>query len=108
VKNPFKPQSQKLGTARIGPAEARDIGTDALLYLVREPEQLTRFLELSGLSPSDLRARANDPELLVFVLEHILSDESLLLAFSANAGHAPEKVAAAAHILSGPPPQSSL
>lgn len=106
--HPFK----NYGTSnRQGPmdlARAREIATDAFLFLISEPAQLVRFLDTSGIDPTTLSARATDPELLAFVLDHVLQDESLLLTFAANAQVTPERIAAAAHVLSGAPPQTSL
>jgi hypothetical protein len=106
--NPFKPQRASGGRRGVVNAqEARDIATEAFLFLVSDQKQLVDFLGQSGLDPTSLSARARDPETLVFVLDYVQSNESLLLAFSANSGHKPETIAAAAHVIGGPPPQWS-
>jgi hypothetical protein len=70
--------------------EATSIGQDALIWLAGEPEALARFLSLSGLSPEMLRDRISDPDFLGFVLEFLLGDERMVLAFAAASGHRPE------------------
>ena len=62
----------------------------ALGWLATQDEAFTSFLGASGLGPSDLRDRAADPETLGAVLDFLLSDEALLIAFCAEAGLPPE------------------
>ena len=61
----------------------------ALSFLVEDPERLSRFLALTGLGPEELRARASDPALLGGVLDHLLADERLLLAFRKQPASSP-------------------
>ena len=65
---------------------------------------MLRFLKLTGLEPSEVRARAGTPELSLAVLEHLAGDESLLLVFAASRAIAPESVARAIALLEGPHP----
>jgi hypothetical protein len=76
----------------------------ALSFLAEEPERLGRFLALSGLGPDELRIRASDPVLLGGVLDHLLADEPLLLAFAATQGVEPEEIASARRHLPGATP----
>jgi hypothetical protein len=48
-----------------------------------------------------MRARADTPELLLAVLEHLSADESLLLVFAASHGIAPESIARAIALMEG-------
>ncbi|MGB8902069.1 MAG: DUF3572 domain-containing protein [Methylocella sp.] len=66
------------------------------------PGRLDRFLALSGLGRDSLRAAAGEPGFLAAILDHLASDESLLLAFAARAGHEPSAIAKARDILSPP------
>jgi hypothetical protein len=77
------------------------IALQALTFLASETERLERFLALTGLGPDDVRARASEPDFLVGVLDHVLADEPLLLAFCAEAGLAPEIPARARARLAG-------
>jgi hypothetical protein len=72
---------------------AEALALRALAFLAEDPERLGRFLALSGLGPGELRSRAGDPALLGGVLDHLLSDEPLLLAFAAAQELRPEAVA---------------
>jgi hypothetical protein len=72
------------------------LAISALSFLAEEPERLSRFLDLTGLSPGTLRQAAADPRFLASVLDYLAADESLLLAFSANAQVTPESIMQAA------------
>jgi len=63
-------------------AAAEALALHALAFLAEDPERLGRFLALTGIGPADLKARAGEPEFLGGVLDHLLGDERLLLAFS--------------------------
>jgi hypothetical protein len=101
-----KPVSKSKAARIPNEAEARAIAVDALIYLTEAPDQLLGFLDQSGLTPVNLRQRAQSRELQMFVLEYMASNESLLLTFAANRNLAAETVAAAAQVLGGPPPSS--
>ena len=74
----------------------------ALGYLAADPHHLERFLSLSGLDPSELRASATNPGFLAGVLDFLLEDESLLLAFAADQGLQPERIVRARARLAAP------
>ena len=74
---------------------AEEIGAQALLFVAEDGARLGRFLAETGLDPSVLAAQAKTPGMLAAVLGHLLTDESSLLAFAANAGLPPEDVARA-------------
>src|SRR5262245_54362286 len=78
---------------------AESIAVQGLAFLAAEPARLTQFLTLTGITPEDIRAQARSPQFLAAVLEHMASDESLLLAFAANTSVAPETVAPALVLL---------
>lgn len=81
--------------------EAETLAINALQFLAGDPARLGRFLALTGLGPSELRANAGERHLLAAVLDHVLRDESLLLVFAADHRIAPERVALAHHSLIG-------
>jgi hypothetical protein len=83
---------------------AEAIGLQGLTFLAEEPSRLARFLALTGLEAGEVRARAGAPELLLAVLEHLNTDESLLLTFTAGRNLAPESIARAIALLGGAPP----
>ena len=78
---------------------AEAIALQGLAFLAEEPSRLQRFVTVTGLDPGELRARADAPELLSAVLEHLANDESLLLVFAASRGIAPETIAPAIALL---------
>ena len=67
----------------------------ALLFVAAETETLSRFLEVTGLDPGDVRAAASDKRFLLAVLDFLMADEPLLLTFAAAETLAPETVVAA-------------
>ncbi|WP_299814332.1 DUF3572 domain-containing protein [uncultured Roseibium sp.] len=81
--------------------EAQGIATEALLQLSRDPEQVGRFLAMSGIGPEVIREAAQEPGFLAGVLEFYMMDEALLLAFCENAGVRPTMMAAARYALAG-------
>lgn len=84
-----------------GPEEAMTLALSALVFLGEDRARLVRFLDLTGLSPDELRQQAQSPDLLAAVLDHLLEDESALLVFTATAGIAPESIAPARDVLRG-------
>jgi hypothetical protein len=83
---------------------AETIAAQALGFLAGEPQRFGRFLALTGLDLSDVRARAGTSDLLAAVLSHLTGDESLLLTFAAEARLPPERIAAALTVLQGSSP----
>jgi hypothetical protein len=81
--------------------QATEIARDALLWLTGRPNDLARFLALSGAGPGDLRRRAGDPEFLGFLLDFLLESDALVLAFVAEAGLAADAPARARAALPG-------
>ncbi|MEZ5818291.1 MAG: DUF3572 domain-containing protein [Hyphomicrobiaceae bacterium] len=80
---------------------AEAIAARAFLFLAEESGRLGRFLAETGLDPGSLRGRMQDPAVLGAVLGYLMSDESALLAFAANAGVEPEDIARAEFELGG-------
>ena len=70
-------------------------GATSLLFSAEEPDRLGAFLGATGLSPDSIRESATQPHFLAGVLEHMLADESLLVAFADSAGLNPADVARA-------------
>jgi hypothetical protein len=87
------------------PAAERDaaeaLALRALAFLAEDPERLGRFLALTGIGPGELRSVATDPALLGGVLDHLLADERLLVAFAEANELEPEAAAHARRHLPG-------
>lgn len=75
----------------------------ALAFLAAEPERLARFLALAGIAGADIRRAAREPGFLAAVMEHLMGDEALLLAFAGEQDVNPEAVVRAAHALGAGP-----
>jgi hypothetical protein len=88
---------------RIDRKAAESLAVQALAYLAGEPEQLARFLALSGIGPDTIRAAAADPHFLAGVLEYVTGDERLLVAFADHVQMKPEAISRARAALSGAP-----
>jgi hypothetical protein len=80
---------------------AGELAAAALGFIAADPEQLSRFLALSGIDPAAIRSAAAEPGFLGGVLAYIAGDERTLLAFAAHAGVAPEEVEKARVVLTG-------
>jgi len=81
------------------PIAAETLGLKALTWLAAQPEALTRFFSVSGLSASDLRARASEPDLLAAVVDYVLSQEALATEFCEDEGLPARDLHLAAHLL---------
>jgi hypothetical protein len=86
---------------------ATQLAIAALTFIAEEPERLGRFLALSGIGPESLRAAARERDFLLGVLDYIVGDEALLLAFAEHAAIDPMDIGRARDVLAGEGPQSS-
>src|ERR1700733_5917541 len=80
---------------------AEMVAIQALAFIAEEPERMGAFLSVTGIAPDASRAAAREPDFLAGVLEHMLGDESLLIAFADSAGIDPAGIARARHALGG-------
>jgi hypothetical protein len=64
----------------------------ALGFLASDPEQLGDFLAATGIGPERIREVARDPHFLAGVLDHLASDERLVVAFARNEGVDPAEI----------------
>jgi Protein of unknown function (DUF3572) len=101
---PFDPERRTASTRRTA-AEQRDAAAElaigALGFIVADPQELSRFLALTGIDPGAIRAAATEPGFLGGVLAYIAGNERTLLAFAAHAGVAPDEVERARTALVG-------
>ncbi len=68
------------------------MAVSGLSFLAANPHHLDRFMRITGLEPATLRRAASSPGFLAAVLDHIVADEPLLIAFAAEAGTDPARV----------------
>lgn len=69
---------------------AERVGIQVLGWLAGHDDLLTQFLGMTGISADDLRVRAQEPEFLGFVLDFLLTDDSMVMAFCDDAHMAAE------------------
>jgi Protein of unknown function (DUF3572) len=84
-----------------GRENAETLAIAALSFLAEDPDRLGTFLALSGIGPESLRAAAGEPHFLAGVLEHVVSNEKLLLDFATHQNIDPFDVARARLTLAG-------
>lgn len=87
--------------ARPPPEGAEMVAIQALAFIAEDPDRMGAFLAATGIAPDTIRGAARSPNFLAGVLEHMLADESLLLAFSDSAGLDPTEIARARRALGG-------
>jgi len=80
---------------------AEELAIQALTFIADDPERLDRFLSLTGIGAGEIRAAATSPHFLAGVLDHMLGDEGLLIAFADSAGIDPTDIARARASLGG-------
>jgi hypothetical protein len=74
---------------------AEMLAVQALSFIAEDPERMTGFLSATGLEPGQIRTAAREKGFFAGVLEHMLADESLLVAFADSAGINPAEIARA-------------
>jgi hypothetical protein len=84
------------------PDQAATLALKALGHLMNFEPELNRFMELSGANPGTIRARADEPEFLVAVLDFLLTHEELLVRFCDDTSIDSRAIHMARHVLAGP------
>ncbi|RIA47768.1 DUF3572 domain-containing protein [Dichotomicrobium thermohalophilum] len=87
-------------THRLDLDAAEALAFRAVAFIASDDAYLADFLSRSGLSPQSLAESIEDRAFLTGVLDHLLADESLLLAFCGNAGIDPADILPARNALS--------
>jgi hypothetical protein len=82
-------------------AQAEETAASVLGWLAGEPDMFQRFLDLSGITPDQIRQAIADPGFLAGMIDFIMGHEPTLLAFCEATGTKPETVVAASHYYSG-------
>jgi hypothetical protein len=81
--------------------QAELIAIQALGHIAAEEDLLFAFVDLTGLSPDELRTRAGEPEILGGILDFILMDDKRLLEFCDAVNLKPEIPGIARRLLPG-------
>ncbi len=75
------------------------LAVQALAFIAEDPERLAAFLAATGLTAVGIRQAARQADFHAGVLEHMLGDESLLLAFADSAATDPAAIGRARNAL---------
>jgi len=81
--------------------EAESLALQGLAFLAADERRLGALLAQSSWTLAELRAGAADGEVLAGILDFLLADEKLLLAFSEEVGVAPGRITHARAALPG-------
>jgi hypothetical protein len=71
---------------------AEILAVHALAFIAEDDTRLACFIAATGIDPQSIRDAAREPDFLAGVLDHILADENLLIAFADNAGIDPAEM----------------
>jgi len=88
---------------RFARKEAEALAIQALTFIASDGERLGRFLAVTGIGPSEIRAAAREPGFLGGVLDYVASDERLIAGFAAEAGLDPADIEHSRAALAGNP-----
>lgn len=89
--------------SRFARKEAEALAIQALAFIAGDGERLGRFLAVTGIGPSEIRAAAREPGFLSGVLDYVASDERLIAVFASEAGLDPADVERGRAMLTGNP-----
>jgi Protein of unknown function (DUF3572) len=87
--------------ARQQQGAAEQLAIAALAFIAAEHDRFARFVDLSGITVDSIRAFAHEPDFLAGVLDHLVSDEALLVTFAAENEIDPHDVLATRDLLAG-------
>ena len=93
---------------KLSEQEAVELARQVLVFLAQDSDRIGRFLAVTGVGPGEIRQRVEDAGFLAGVLDYLLSDEPLLLAFAEQMDMPPERPAAARWALPGAPADESV
>lgn len=69
------------------------LAVQALAFMADDDSRMSGFIASTGIAVESIRDAAREPNFLAGVLEHILADENLLIAFADSTGINPAEVA---------------
>ncbi len=81
--------------------QAEVLGLLALTHMAENHEILTAYLNLSGITPEELKKTASDPLTLASILDYFLQNEKRLIAFCEPNNIPPEQLVKARSHLPG-------
>jgi hypothetical protein len=81
--------------------DAQTIALKILTFLVSDAPRAETFMTITGLSPSDLRSGASSNTFLAGVVDYLLANEKLLVAFADEENIKPDSIIAVRRALPG-------
>jgi hypothetical protein len=75
------------------------LAIQALGFIAQDEERFGRFLALTGMGPAEIRDAARERHFLAGVLDYVIGDEELLIAFAGHAEVDPSTVTVARRAL---------
>ena len=87
---------------------AEGLAVQALTFIGSDPERLGRFLAVTGIGPTEIRAASRESGFLAGVLQYLVSDESLASAFASEMQCRPDDLVHANVALGGEPWERSV
>ena len=81
--------------------QAQAVALQALAFLASQDDPFAAFLAQSGIGAGELRARAQEPEVLAAVMDFVLSNDDFVYGLCDMAGLRPEDVLVARAALPG-------
>ncbi|MHA1545962.1 MAG: DUF3572 domain-containing protein [Alphaproteobacteria bacterium] len=85
------------------PDDAMTTAAQALRFLASDPDRLARFFSMTGLELESIANAAGDVTFLAGVLDHLLTDEAMVLEFCENLSLPPQTPARALALLEAGP-----
>src|SRR5689334_19537622 len=88
---------------RVLDAEVAEVlAIQAIGFIAQDDERLGRFLAMTGMGPGEIRDAARDRHFLLGVLDYLVGDEQLLVAFATHADVDPATIGIARQALAEP------
>jgi hypothetical protein len=83
------------------PEAAEIVALKGLAWLAAMPDDIGRFVNISGVEAGELRERASEPEFLAAVMDFLLADDKLLTGFCDTENFDPQDIHRARRALPG-------
>ena len=92
LSDPFKPYQPRPKTAssKLTVVDAEMVALKAVAWIAADDDVLSRFVSLTGCDADDLRSRISEHAFLGAILDFLLGDNSLVIAFTERVGMTPE------------------
>ena len=101
--DPNRRRDHSARASRLTRDEAETLAIQAVAFLAGQEDHFLRFVALTGTSVDTVRESLGDAAVLGAVLDFVLADEALVVAFCAASGLAPDLPARARRLLPGAP-----